>query len=60
MKKVLTLAAALLVFGASASMAQGLNLYWNNCAFSGVGLTNLATNCASNTGQMTIDRKSVV
>jgi len=50
MKKVLTLAVALLVFGASASMAQGLNLYWNNCALSGVGLTNLNANCASNTG----------
>jgi hypothetical protein len=53
MKKVLTLAAALLVFGASASMAQGLNLHWNNCAAGG-GLTNLATNCASNTGLMTL------
>jgi len=54
MKKVLTLAAALLVFGASASMAQGLNLHWNNCYASGVGLTNLATSCASSTGLMTM------
>jgi hypothetical protein len=49
MKKVLTLAAALLVFGASASMAQGLNLHWNNC-FAGGGITNVVPNCASNTG----------
>lgn len=49
MKKVLTLAAALLVFGASTSMAQGLNLHWNDCGVGG-GATTMAFNCASNAG----------
>lgn len=48
MKKVLTLAAALLVFGASASMAQGLNLYWGNC--STAGTLNVNPVCTSSTG----------
>jgi len=49
MKKILTLAAALLVFGASASMAQGLNLYWTECGLGG-GVTNLVPGCASSAG----------
>lgn len=49
MKKILTLAAALLVFGATASMAQGLNLHWNECGAGG-GATTLNFNCASNSG----------
>jgi hypothetical protein len=49
MKKILTLAAALMVFGASASMAQGgLNLYWDGCSDGGTGTKTF--NCLSNTG----------
>src|SRR6187399_1445874 len=49
MKKILTLAAALMVFGASASMAQGgLNLYWNGCSDGGVSAQTFA--CNSNSG----------
>jgi len=47
MKKVLTLVAAVLVFGASASFAQGLNLYWNDCQS---GVTNFANTCATASG----------
>ena len=49
MKKILTLAAALLVLGATSAMAQGgLNLFWNNCSTSGASA--LTFNCASNSG----------
>lgn len=49
MKKVLTLAAALLVIGASSAMAQsGLNLFWGGC--SDGGASALTFNCASNSG----------
>lgn len=56
MKKVLTLAAALLVFGASASFAQGLNLYWNDCQS---GVTNFVNPCNSNTGTLITMHASV-
>lgn len=49
MKKILTLAAALMIFGASASMAQGgLNLYWDGCSDGGVSTKAFA--CNANTG----------
>jgi len=47
MKKILTLAAALLVV-ASASMAQGLNLSFTDCG--PAGLTTVVVNCNSNAG----------
>jgi len=49
MKKILTLAAALVVLGASTSMAQGLNLYWGNCGLGG-GTTAATFACNTNTG----------
>jgi hypothetical protein len=49
MKKIVTLAAALMIFGASASMAQGgLNLYWNGCSDGGASAQTYA--CNSNSG----------
>lgn len=49
MKKILTLAAALMVFGATASMAQGgLNLHWDGCADGGGVAKTFA--CNANTG----------
>ena len=52
MKKILTLAAALMVFGASASMASGLNLNWSNCSDGGVKSLTFA--CTSNSGSQTL------
>jgi len=48
MKKVLTLAAAVLVLGASTASAQGLNLYFGGCSDGGTLTQSL--NCGSNTG----------
>lgn len=48
MKKVITLVATLLAFGATSAMAQGLNLYWNNCSDGGV--TSQTWACNANTG----------
>jgi hypothetical protein len=49
MKKVATLAAALLVLAASSAFAQGgLNLYWNGCSDGGVSTQTFA--CNSNSG----------
>lgn len=59
MKKVLTLAAALMVFGASASMAQGgLNLFWDGC--SDGGTTSKTWVCNANTGAVFAAYASVV
>ena len=50
MKKILTLTAALMVFGAAASMAQsGLNLNWNSCVADG-RVTGATFACNVNTG----------
>lgn len=48
MKKILTLAAALMVFGASASMASGLLLNWDGCSDGGVQAKTFA--CNTNSG----------
>ncbi len=49
MKRVLTLAAALLVFGATSALAQaGLNLYWNGCSVDGATAATFA--CNTNSG----------
>jgi len=47
MKKVLTLAALMLTVGASAVLAQGLNLNFNDCAAGG-GAPSVVVNCNSN------------
>lgn len=52
MKKILTLAAALMVFGASASMASGLHLNWSNCSDGGAKALSFA--CNSNSGSQTL------
>lgn len=50
MKKILTLTAALMVFGAAASMAQsGLNLNWTACVGDGVSKTRTFA-CTNNSG----------
>jgi len=49
MKKIVTFVAALMTFGASASMAAGgLNLFWNGCSDGGVSTQTFA--CDANTG----------
>ncbi len=52
MKKILTLAATLMVIGASASMASGLYLNWDDCsaASGGAGVQQKTFACNSNTG----------
>lgn len=50
MKKILTLAATLMVFAASSASAAGLSLAWTNCLGSGLGTTGLTFACNSNTG----------
>ena len=57
MKKLVTLAAVLLAFGATASMAQGYNLSFDNCGTAGT--STVAINCASNTGATIIAVASV-
>jgi hypothetical protein len=56
MKKILTLAAALLVV-ASASMAQGLNLSFGNCG--PAGTTTVVVNCNSNAGALLVINASM-
>lgn len=49
MKKILTLAVALLALGASSAMAQGgLNLFWDECSVAGTGTKTFL--CNTNTG----------
>jgi hypothetical protein len=50
MKKVLTLAVALLAFGASTCLAQGLDMHWNDCSGGAFTNTTPALNCNSNGG----------
>ena len=57
MKKILTLAAALLAFGATASMAQGLNLSFGDCGT--LGTQTVAVNCNSNSGVLILMHASV-
>jgi hypothetical protein len=57
MKKILTLAAALLVVAASSAMAQGLNLSWGNCGTAGT--STVAINCNSNAGALLVANASV-
>ncbi len=58
MKKILTLAAALMVFGASASLASGLNLRWDGCSDGGVQAKTFL--CNTNTGAAFVLYTSVV
>jgi len=61
MKKILTLAAALMVFGASASLAQGgLNLNWDGCSDGGVAAKTWACNSNTTGGALAIFGSVVV
>jgi hypothetical protein len=50
MRRIATLSVALLVLGASTCMAQGLDLYFNECLAGGGSLCTPALNCGVNTG----------
>lgn len=59
MKKILTLAASLMVVTATAAMAGGVNIGWNEC-FAGGGTSNLSFACNSNAGALGLAVVSVV
>jgi hypothetical protein len=52
-KRAVVLALALLVGGASAARAQGLNLFFNEC-YAGGGVQVVPLNCSVNTGSITM------
>ncbi len=59
MKKVLTLAATLMVLGATASMASGLYLNWDDCAAGGV-VKDKTFACGSNLGNVQVYCSAIV
>ncbi len=59
MKKILTLTAALMVIGASASLASGLIANWNDCATGGV-VKDQAFACDRNLGNVQLYLSAVV